>query len=590
MSKIMDMIKNEKVEWKKLGEVCDIIKGKQFNKRDMLEDGKYPVINGGITPSGYVEMYNQSANTITISQGGASAGFINFIENKFWLGAHAFAINPKDTVLNRYIYHFLKLNQEKLQDKKEGAGIPSISKTTLESLEIPIPSLETQEKIVKILDKFTNYVTELQVELQARTKQYSYYRDMLLSEENLNKLSEKIDRLEDYSEIHLFQLEDIIKIKNGKDWKQLGKGKIPVYGSGGEMGIYVDRYSYDKPTVLIPRKGSIENVFYLEELFWNVDTIFHTEIDEEKIVPKYFYYFIENYNIKSLSTDLTRPSLTQEKLNKIKIKLPHIKIQNKVVEILDKFQSLLSDAQGLLPQEIEQRQKQYEFYREKLLTFDEKYDSLPACLPACLVIGSKFFNILKEAAAIVEVELFSKIEWKRLGEICDVKIGEKPKEEIYKTNEVAKYKYINAGTTETGYVYSFNNEKDTVTTPSRGQGGIGFIGFQSEKFWLGALCYGIKSKEEKILINKYLYYYLLNSNQVISLKKEAGIPAINLNELLKIKILLPEFIVQNYVVSILDKFDTLINDLTKGLPKEIELRQKQYEYYREKLLIFSRNN
>ena len=590
MSKIMDIIKNEKVEWKKLGEVCDIIKGKQFNKRDMLEDGKYPVINGGITPSGYVEMYNQSANTITISQGGASAGFINFIENKFWLGAHAFAINPKDTVLNRYIYHFLKLNQEKLQDKKEGAGIPSISKTTLESLEIPIPSLETQEKIVKILDKFTNYVTELQVELQARTKQYSYYRDMLLSEENLNKLSEKIDRLEDYSEIHLFQLEDIIKIKNGKDWKQLGKGKIPVYGSGGEMGIYVDRYSYDKPTVLIPRKGSIENVFYLEELFWNVDTIFHTEIDEEKIVPKYFYYFIENYNIKSLSTDSTRPSLTQEKLNKIKIKLPHIKIQNKVVEILDKFQSLLSDAQGLLPQKIEQRQKQYEFYREKLLTFDEKYDSLPACLPACLIIGSKFFNILKEAAAIVEVELFSKIEWKRLGEICDVKIGEKPKEEIYKTNEVAKYKYINAGTTETGYVYSFNNEKDTVTTPSRGQGGIGFIGFQSEKFWLGALCYGIKSKEEKILINKYLYYYLLNSNQVISLKKEAGIPAINLNELLKIKILLPEFIVQNYVVSILDKFDTLINDLTKGLPKEIELRQKQYEYYREKLLIFSRNN
>ena len=586
MPKIMDIIKNEKVEWKKLGEVCDIIKGKQFNKRDMLEDGKYPVINGGITPSGYVEMYNQSANTITISQGGASAGFINFIENKFWLGAHAFAINPKDTVLNRYIYHFLKLNQEKLQDKKEGAGIPSISKTTLESLEIPIPSLETQEKIVKILDKFTNYVTELQVELQARTKQYSYYRDMLLSEENLNKLSEKIDRLEDYSEIHLFQLEDIIKIKNGKDWKQLGKGKIPVYGSGGEMEIYVDRYSYDKPTVLIPRKGSIENVFYLEELFWNVDTIFHTEIDEEKIVPKYFYYFIENYNIKSLSTDSTRPSLTQEKLNKIKIKLPHIKIQNKVVEILDKFQSLLSDAQGLLPQKIEQRQKQYEFYREKLLTFDEKYDSLPACL----IIGSKFFNILKEAAAIVEVELFSKIEWKRLGEICDVKIGEKPKEEIYKTNEVAKYKYINAGTTETGYVYSFNNEKDTVTTPSRGQGGIGFIGFQSEKFWLGALCYGIKSKEEKILINKYLYYYLLNSNQVISLKKEAGIPAINLNELLKIKILLPEFIVQNYIVSILDKFDTLINDLTKGLPKEIELRQKQYEYYREKLLDFSKNN
>ena len=79
----------------------------------------------------------------------------------------------------------------------------------------------------------------------------------------------------------------------------------------------------------------------------------------------------------------------------------------------------------------------------------------------------------------------------------NIKTGKKPKEEIHETNKIAKYKYINAGTVETGYVSSFNNEKDTVTTPSRGQGGIGFIGFQSEKFWLGALCYGIKSKEEK---------------------------------------------------------------------------------------------
>lgn len=369
MSKIMDMIKNEKVEWKKLGEVCEIVKGKQFNKRDMLEEGKYPVINGGITPSGYVEVYNQSANIITISQGGASAGFINFIENKFWLGAHAFAINPKDTVLNRYIYHFLKMNQEKLQDKKEGAGIPSISKTTLENFLIPIPSLETQEKIVKILDKFTNYVTELQAELQARIKQYSYYRDRLLSESYLNKISEKFRNENSELIFNYIELENIIKIRNGRDWKSLSEGNIPVYGSGGKMDVFVNKFAYDKPTVLIPRKGSIENIFYLEEPFWNVDTIFYTEIDEEKIIPKYFYYFMQNYNLKSLSTDSTRPSLTQSTLNKIKIALPPLSIQNKVVEILDKFQDLLQDTKGLLPQEIEQRQKQYEYYREKLLTF-----------------------------------------------------------------------------------------------------------------------------------------------------------------------------------------------------------------------------
>lgn len=75
-----------------------------------------------------------------------------------------------------------------------------------------------------------------------------------------------------------------------------------------------------------------------------------------------------------------------------------------------------------------------------------------------------------------------KVEWKKLGEVCSIKTGKKPKEEIYTNNTIAKYKYINAGRIETGYVCDFNYEKNTITTPSRGQGGIGFVGFQTEKF------------------------------------------------------------------------------------------------------------
>jgi len=268
------------------------------------------------------------------------------------------------------------MKQNKLQDSKEGAGIPSISKEQLSNIEIPLVSKKTQEKIVEILDKFTNHVTELQAELQFRTKQYEYYRDMLLSEDHLNKISEKIDKFENNKyKITTVELGSIVEIKNGKDWKSLSTGTIPVYGSGGNMGIYVDKYAYNKPTVLIPRKGSIENIFYLEEPFWNVDTIFYTQIDEGKIIPKYFYYFMQNYDLKSLSTDSTRPSLTQQIVNKIKIKLPPIEIQNKVVKVLDKFQTLLEDTKGLLPTEIEQRRKQYEYYREKLLTFDADCDN-----------------------------------------------------------------------------------------------------------------------------------------------------------------------------------------------------------------------
>lgn len=371
MTKIEELLKNEKVEWKKLGEVCEFKRGQTITKNKVVQ-GDVPVIAGGQKPAYYHNKSNREGITIAIAGSGAYAGFVSYWDNPIFL-SDAFSIEPNNQLNIRYLYHWLLSKQNKIYELKQGSGIPHVYGKDLSRFEIPIPSLETQEKIVKILDKFTNYVTELQSELQSRTKQYNYYRDKLLSEEYLNEISEKIDKFEDKEyELICTEIGELIKIRNGKDWKVLGKGEIPVYGSGGNLNIYVDKYSYNKPTVLIPRKGSIENVFYLEEPFWNVDTVFYTEIDDTKIIPKYFYYFIENYDIKSLSMDSTRPSLTQSVLNKVKITLPPIEIQDKVVKVLDKFQELLKGTKGLLPQEIEQRQKQYEYYREKLLTFDEK--------------------------------------------------------------------------------------------------------------------------------------------------------------------------------------------------------------------------
>ena len=107
----------------------------------MLEKGTYPVINGGMLPSGYIDVFNSKENTITVSQGGASAGFVNFIEKKFWLGAHAFSVVPNNEIIkinnykysyfNRYLFHILKMNQTNLQNSKVGAGIPSVSKDDL---------------------------------------------------------------------------------------------------------------------------------------------------------------------------------------------------------------------------------------------------------------------------------------------------------------------------------------------------------------------------------------------------------------------------------------------------------------------------
>ena len=161
---------------------------------------------------------------------------------------------------------------------------------------------------------------------------------------------------------------EVVKIKNGKDWKNLGQGDIPVYGSGGIMN-YVDKASYDKVSVLIPRKGTITNIFYTEKPFWNVDTIYYTEIDDSQMMPRYFYHYLTTVDLERLSTNPTRPSLTQAILDKIEIPLPSLAIQSRIVQALDNFDTVCNDLNVGLPKEIELRQKQYEFFRDKLLTF-----------------------------------------------------------------------------------------------------------------------------------------------------------------------------------------------------------------------------
>src|SRR5699024_5631449 len=132
---------------------------------------------------------------------------------------------------------------------------------------------------------------------------------------------------------------------------------------------YVNSYAYNKPTVLIPRKGTLTNIFYVEQPFWNVDTIFYTEIDIEQINPKYFYYFIKSLDLMSLNTGTGRPSLTQTVLNKLKIPIPPLHIQQEIVDKLDRFNALANSITEGLPREIELRQQQYEYYRDLLLDF-----------------------------------------------------------------------------------------------------------------------------------------------------------------------------------------------------------------------------
>ena len=160
-------------------------------------------------------------------------------------------------------------------------------------------------------------------------------------------------------------LDEILKIKNGADYKSFGAGDIPVYGSGGIM-TYIDRFSYNKPSVLIPRKGSIDKLYYVDTPFWNVDTIFYTEIDETKAIPRYVYHCLLREHLEQYNTAGGVPSLTQKVLNKVTIPVPPIEVQREIVRILDNFTELTAE----LTAELEARKKQYEYYRDMLLQFD----------------------------------------------------------------------------------------------------------------------------------------------------------------------------------------------------------------------------
>ena len=132
---------------------------------------------------------------------------------------------------------------------------------------------------------------------------------------------------------------------------------------------YVDKSVYNKPTVLIPRKGSLANLFYVDSEFWNVDTIFYTEINQKIVVPKYLFYLLLKEHLENLNKASGVPSLTQEILNKVVLLVPSCEEQERIVKILDRFDTLCNDLTSGLPAEIEARQKQYEYYRDKLLQF-----------------------------------------------------------------------------------------------------------------------------------------------------------------------------------------------------------------------------
>ena len=386
---ILEEIQNCPVEWKELGEVCSVKKGKQLNKNLLTEDGLYPAYNGGQTYSGRTNDYNVEANTITVSQGGASAGFVNFVDTKFWANAHCYYILPDETrVNNRFVYHFVKMNQKYLMDFQHGAGIPALKADKLSKLLLPIPPLEIQEKIVQILDKFTDYVTELTSELTSRKKQYSFYRDTLLSFED-----------EGY-QVEWKTLEEVAKdFGRGKSKHRprndarLYGGDIPFIQTGDirEAGKWIENYSqtysafglqqskqWEKGTLCITIAANIAETGLLGFDACFPDSVIGFVANPKFAITEYVYYYLNSIKdyLANKSYGSAQDNLNLSTFSSLKIPVPSLEIQSRIVQVLDNFDTVCHDLNIGLPKEIELRQKQYEYWRNMMFNFDKKGESI----------------------------------------------------------------------------------------------------------------------------------------------------------------------------------------------------------------------
>ena len=170
-------------EKEKLGYICDIVKGEQVNKNSLYEVGKYYVLNGGVTPSGYTDTWNTSENTISISEGGNSCGFVNFNREKFWSSGHCYTLNSLNSskIVNTFLYQYLKHHEYEIKSLRVGSGLPNIQKTALDNFGLTCPPIEEQTAIAEVLSAADHEIDLLRQDIEQEKQKKKALMQLLLT-------------------------------------------------------------------------------------------------------------------------------------------------------------------------------------------------------------------------------------------------------------------------------------------------------------------------------------------------------------------------------------------------------------------------
>ena len=379
MSRIDELIGElcpDGVRFTKLSEVTNLSAGDRVTKANMSPSGNYPVYGAGNVPTGRLNEWNHEDGLI-FSRAGAGAGFVNFIEQRFWATDVCFVSRgiPEGPLI-KFVYYWMKSNERELMKRTYGGSLPKIDKRYLWDHPVPVPPLSVQEEIVRILDTFTKLEAELEAELEARTIQYEVTRKRLMAFDALdeNPLSELIRELCP-SGVSTNRLGNIAEIGTGSsDRKEASEtGQFPFFVRS-KVVMAKDDFEFDEEAIVIPGEGGIGDIFHhVVGKYALHQRAYRIHFLTDDVVPRFAYFhFAANFkaHILSRAVDATVTSIRKPMIESFPIPIPPIRVQKEIVRILESFDSLVGDLSSGLPAEIAARRKQYEYYREKLLSFE----------------------------------------------------------------------------------------------------------------------------------------------------------------------------------------------------------------------------
>lgn len=391
MSKIDDLIKElclEGVKVKELGDIAVVKTGQAINKT-MIQNspGDYPVVNSGKDPLGYYKNYNTEDDPIGITSRGAGVGSVTWYEGRYFRGNlnYSVTIKEKREIMNRYLFHLLLNNQNSIQALATYDGIPALNASNLKKLSVSVPPLEIQKEIVRVLDSFT----ELEAELEARKKQYEYYRNTLLTFEDdvvwkpmgeigsfyggltgksKNDFSDGNAKFITFTNIFSniavkLDTDATVKISQNEKQNTVMRGDVLFTGSS----EIKEESGMSSVVTMTPVEPMYLNSF---SFGFRIKNEFKDDLNPEFMK----FLFRSNDMRKSIiktANGVTRFNISKKRMLDVKVPIIPLVEQNRIVVTLDKFEKLTNDISIGLPAEIEARRKQYEYYRNKLLTFKE---------------------------------------------------------------------------------------------------------------------------------------------------------------------------------------------------------------------------